>query len=101
MSQQPILETSVWVIINERGSVRHTKNAPSTRADEVALKVSFKLPKALFARPVVRATVTVDEKAIAPKDISPEVLVNTATLIEQSLGMKVELAVIPPEDPEE
>jgi hypothetical protein len=87
-----------YIIANSRGTVRTTKYKPSLGRDEVAIRLAFKLPEVMFARPVVQAQITVSEAAVAPKDIAPEILINTAALIEQQLGIKVELVVVPPEE---
>lgn len=88
------LEVSHYVIVSETGRVRTTKNPPDLRRDEVSIRLKLCIPRKVFERPLIQATVRVDEQAILPKEISPEVLINTAKLIEQQTGFKVELTVI-------
>ena len=92
------IECLCYLVTNSRGTVHATKNKPALRSDEVAIRLALRLPEIMFARPVVSAQVVVSEAAVAPKDITPEILINTAELIEQTMGIKVELRVVPPED---
>jgi hypothetical protein len=83
-----------WLIqINFRDKVRLMKNHPTIRPDEVAVKMHLEVPDAFFKRPMISGKIVIDPKAVPPSDISSEVLINTAALIEQSLGFKVELTV--------
>jgi hypothetical protein len=93
-----VIEAFCYMIINSRGRVRATKNKPDLQSDEVAVRLAFTLPEIMFARPLLQAKVSVSEAAVAPREISPEVVINTAELLEQQLGMKVQLVVVPPED---
>ena len=92
-----IIEGYCYMIINSKGRVRTTKHKPDLQYDEVAVRLAFALPEIMFARPLLQAKVSVSEAAVAPREISPEVVINTAELIEQQLGMKVQLVVMPPE----
>lgn len=86
-----------YLVVSSRGKTRATKYVPSLNFDEIAIRLCISIPKKLFERPLIQATVKVSEDAIAPREIVPEVLVNTAALIEQRTGMRVELRVVPPE----
>lgn len=94
------LEVNIYVIVSETGRVRTSKNPPRLNKDEIPIRLRLSIPRKMFERPLIQATVKVDEAAIIPKEISPEILISTADLIEQQTGMKVELTVIQPEKKE-
>jgi hypothetical protein len=86
-----------WLIQgNFRDKIRLTKNPPTVRPDEVAVKMRLEVPDVFFKRPTITGKITLDPKAAPPIEISPEVLINTAELIERSTGFKVELTVQQP-----
>lgn len=90
------LQTTTYLIISSTGRVRFTKNPPGLKANEVAMQLRVVLPYSLFERPLIHATVSVDPESVRPREISPEIIINTAQLIEQQTGCKVELSVMPP-----
>jgi hypothetical protein len=87
-----------YLVISAGGTVRAVKNAPGLRWDEVAIHMELEVPNAMFHRPLIEGKIIIDENAIAPREISPQVLINTAAEIERQTGMKVELKILPAED---
>jgi hypothetical protein len=83
-----------------RVSCRITKGKPSLAMDEVAIHLNLELPNSLFSKPLIEGKIVVDEKAVTPTQLSPEILITTAQEIEKQTGMKVELKVIEAEKPE-
>jgi hypothetical protein len=86
------MKTSSWLIINKNGikSVRKTK--PALEWDEIAVRVHLEIPNQLFGRPQIEATLKVED--IPNNSYSPELLINTAELIEQQTGAKVLFTVV-------
>lgn len=98
MSMAPIssyVSAGCYLIVNENGRVRATKNPPALEIDEVAIKLDLVLPSSLFVRPRFQATVKVSEDAVRTQVIAPEVLVQTKDLIEQQTGLRIDLKAVP------
>lgn len=91
--QNRAVVTACYLIVNSKGQVRVNKSKPSLDSNEVAIHLGIQLPEALFKRPLLDAKVIVGSEAVAPVEISPDVIVNTAAAIEQQTGMKVELTL--------
>ena len=86
------MKTNSWLIINKRGIVGVRKNKPPLGWDEIAVRINLEVPNQLFERPQVEATLKIEN--IPNNSYSPELLVNTADLIEQQTGSKVIFEVI-------
>jgi len=82
-----------YLIISKNGIKGVRKSKPSLRADEIAVKVNLDIPNALFEKPLLEATITID-KSVAPEKISPEIIINTKDLIEQQTGAKIDFKII-------
>lgn len=83
-----------WLIVNPNGvkSVRKTK--PYLEWNEVAIKVNIDVPKELFERPSLEATIVVDE--LPNNAYQPKIVIDTVDLIEQQTGAKINFTVVPP-----
>jgi len=88
------ITTTCHLIISSTGKVRVTKTKPALEWNEIAINLGISLPERLFKRPLLSANVIVGDEAVLPVEISPEILINTARLIEQQTGLKVELNVM-------
>lgn len=85
-----------WLIINKNGikAVRRTK--PALDYNEIAVKINLDIPKELFERPSIEATLKIDG---VPNNVyKPDLIINTADLIEQQTGAKIEFKVLKVED---
>lgn len=87
------MKTISWLIVNKNGikGVRRTK--PALDYNEIAVKISLDIPNELFVRPTIEATLKIDD--IPNNAYNPEIILNTADLIEQQTGAKIEFRVIP------
>lgn len=85
-----------WLIINKNGikSVRKTK--PPLEYNEIAIKINLDIPKELFERPSIEATLKVDE--VPNVACKPDLIINTKELIEQQTGAKIEFRVLTTEE---
>ena len=83
-----------YLIVSSTGKVRLTKTRPALEWNEIAIHLNLSLPEMLFKRPLLSASVIVGDEAVRPVEISPEILINTAELIEQQTGLKVELSLV-------
>lgn len=81
----------VALVPDGKPSVRVSKGRPSVEAHEVAILLNLRLPKALFVRPSLSASITVPENS-APLKITPEVQSNIARVIEEQLGIVLKLS---------
>ena len=86
--------SNCYLIVSSKGKVRVTKTRPGLDWNEIAINLSISLPEMLFKRPLLSANVIVGDEAVSPVEISPEILINTAELIAQQTGLKVELTVV-------
>lgn len=86
-----------YLIINERGSCRLTKGKPSLNWNEISIIVRLDIPEKLFERPLIEASIKIDEN-IVPKEQPMEVILNTKELIEESTGAKIDFKVIQQEE---
>lgn len=69
------------------------KNKPALDWDEVAILVNLEVPNELFRRPTIEATLTVSD--VPNNAYKPDIVINTAELIEQQTGAKINFTVVP------
>lgn len=62
------IEYSAWVVADAQGGLRLVRGQPDTARGEVAVSMTFRLPKSLFRKPLLRAEVHVPEMAPLSKD---------------------------------
>lgn len=77
-------------------TVRATAKKPALAKDEVPVQVTLSLPKALFRRPQITASIRVPDD-LAPAEISADVQDNIAQAIRNQLGFDVRITVDAPE----
>lgn len=82
-----------WLIINKNGIKGVRKTKPDLKWNEIAIKVNLKVPKELFERPQIEATIKVDE--IPNTAFKPDLIINTKDLIEQQTGAKIDFKILP------
>lgn len=88
------LEISLWLVLSRDGSVRCTRASPDLSRDERALSLTLKAPKALWAVPQLRATLTIE----APDpDVPPIDLTAANAALKEALGVDIDLRVNGPE----
>lgn len=63
------MQTTAFLTVNKRGSVRLTKRAPDLYAGEVAIRLSVSVPDAAFRTPFAEAHIEVPEGFV----IKPEI----------------------------
>ena len=83
-----------YLIVSSGKSVRTVKSRPALDWNEIAIHMTIDVPDSLFKRPLIEGKIVISEESIAPREIKPEVLINTAAEIERQTGMKVELKVL-------
>ena len=92
------MKTSAYLIINPNGVVSVRKSKPFLQWNEIAVRISLDIPDALFQRPHLEATISVDPEKVQPTQINPEMIINTKELIEEQTGAKIDFKVVPIED---
>lgn len=90
------MRTINWLIINKNGIKGIRKSKPDLAYDEIAVKIILDIPKELFERPQLEATIKVED--IPNNAYKPDIILNTAELIEQQTGAKIDFKVITPEE---
>lgn len=88
-----------WLIINKNGIRKIYKSKPSLGWDEIAIRLRTEIPDELFDRPTIDAKLEV--KDVPNNAYSPEIVINTADLIEQQTGAKINFTVVAQEEQEE
>ena len=98
MSQ--IREFDGYLVLSPKGwsglSGRLTSKVPSLDADEQAVKISVKVPDALFKRPQLKANIVIPESAVSAPVINAEVLDNVREILSQTTGLDVSVSVVLP-----
>lgn len=94
------MKTSCWIVVGSRGGLKLRKSKGSMTMDEVAVRLQLDIPDELFKRPHLEARIRVDPELIMPNQIDPELIINTADLIEKQTGAKIDFRIIPTEDKE-
>lgn len=87
-------EIGFWLIFDAWGAVRLTRGEPDLSANERGMKMTAKLPHALFNRPQLSGSITVQEPVSEPMNID---LTAAATALKEALGVEIDLKVVPPE----
>ena len=82
-----------WLILNRNGIKGVRKTKPDLAYNEIAVKINLDIPKELFERPLIEATLKIDN--VPNCAYEPEIIINTKELIEQQTGAKVEFKVLP------
>lgn len=91
-----LMRTNGWLVVNKNGIKSVRKSKPFLEYNEIAVKINLEVPNELFDRPTIEATLKVED--IPNESYSPELLINTAQLIEQQTGAKVVINVEEPKD---
>lgn len=93
------MRVNEWLIINKNGIKSTRKTKPSLAYNELAIKIYLDIPNELFERPTIEATLKVDN--IPNNAYKPELIINTAELIEQQTGAKIIFNVVTNENDKE
>ena len=86
------MKSSSWLIINKNGIKGIRKTKPALEWNEIAVRINIEIPNQLFDRPQVEAILKIED--VPNNSYTPELLINTADLIEQQTGAKVVFDVI-------
>lgn len=73
-----------------RPSVRVSKGRPQCASDEVAIAINLSLPRSLFLRPNLVATISVPDNQ-APITITPDMQSNIAKVVADQLGIVMQI----------
>jgi hypothetical protein len=68
----------------------------SMRANALALRLELNLPDALFVRPQLQASITVDSDKVSAPVINAEVVDNIQRALSAQLGVDIKLSVVEP-----
>lgn len=85
-----------WLIINKNGIKGVRKTKPDLAYNEIAVRINLDIPKELFERPQIEATIKIEE---VPNNVyKPDLIINTKDLIEQQTGAKIDFKILPIEE---
>lgn len=87
-----------YLIIKRNGSTRVTKQQPSIEWDEVFMLLDMEVPDKLWDRPLLQASIKIDEKAAQPTIISAEVVSDVEKIIEERTGFEIKLTIVNPNE---
>lgn len=89
MSEQPLI-VERWLAVTETGNMRLTTRKPALTSREIAVLLKLELPRALFRRPDLKATIVVPEDVQQPM-LDALVLADVSTIVARELGMQVNI----------
>lgn len=69
------------------------KSKPSTRSDEIAVKINLSIPNALFEKPVIEFRVKIPESAATLPTLEADITDDLAVRLEEQLGQRVHLTI--------
>lgn len=81
-----------WLIINKNGIKGVRKTKPDLAYNEIACRLQLDIPKELFERPQIEASLKIDN--IPNNAYNPEIILNTKDLIEQQTGAKINFKIL-------
>lgn len=81
-----------WLIINKNGIKGVRKAKPDLAYNEIACRLQLDIPKELFERPQIEASLKIDN--IPNNAYNPEIILNTKDLIEQQTGAKIDFKIL-------
>ena len=90
------MKAPFYLIVNKKGSVRTTKTQPDLKWDEISIQMNLDLPDTLFKKPLLSASIVVNEKQVTPAVISPVIKNNIQDSIKQHSGVEVKLTIVDP-----
>ena len=88
------MKIDFWLKVSKDGKIATSKGRPNTtRWDEIAIKMSLQVPKELFERPTLAASIEIPQSAAPPLEINAETVNNLEEVLRQN-GMNVKLTII-------
>lgn len=89
-----------YLVVSPKGwcglSGRLTSKVPALKSDEQAVKLSVKVPDALFKRPQLKASITIPESSVSSPVIDATVLDNIREIMCQQTGLDVSVSLVDP-----
>lgn len=73
---------------------RVTKNAPDLKSNEVAVKLAIEVPKSLFLKPSLKASIVVPEDRVSQTVITPEITDNIHDVVKQNTGIDLNISIL-------
>lgn len=74
------------------GNIETRKSKPTTKANEIAIKLSVEIPDSYFETPDFSAKITVPADSVNKPVITPIVQDNIGKLLSEQLGFKVHIS---------
>lgn len=87
-----------YLVVNERGTTKITKNPPSLNHDEICLQLNLDIPNKLFKKPLLTADIKIPDGAVSSPTINATVIENIEEEIRKQVGVHVQLTVVSPEE---
>lgn len=96
MSKEPPYSGSAYLVLAQ-GKYRAVKvsrvshRSPSLQPGEIAIRIQFQIPAAMFTRPQIEATVVIPDESVTPAKLDAKVLDNIRETIGQMIGLEVKI----------
>lgn len=91
-------ELDAYLIVKPKGwsnlSARLASRVPALASDEIAVKLSVKVPDALFKRPQLQASILIPESAVTAPVVTATVLDNVREILRQQTGLDVTIQLV-------
>lgn len=87
---------SVYLAVDSSGGTRISVNPPALKPNEIKVALNLKIPKAIFKKPSLEATLEIPEGA-GMGVITPKIQQQIKDAVYQSVGMELSVRVKEPE----
>ncbi|MEQ9131132.1 MAG: hypothetical protein RJQ08_13505 [Salinisphaeraceae bacterium] len=87
-------EGPIWAPVQKVKADRVTAKPPALKANQRALKLSLKIPRALFATPQLAANICVPDEAISAPIIDVETVTRIEELVSREVGVSLQISVV-------
>lgn len=85
------MKLNCYLSIKKSGSVRVTKGKPDLSWDEIAVGLNIEIPKELFLKPQLNASIVVPPEAVTMPEISVDTIDNIREVIQQNTGLELKI----------
>lgn len=87
------MKTSCFLVIAADGRLRVTAGAPRLEANEVTMKLSIRVPRALFTKPMMSAQIEIPSDAGNPPYLNAVIVGDIQAAVKQAMGMDLSITV--------
>lgn len=89
------LRVAPWLVIAADGATRLSKATPALAPNEIAMRLNLTVPRAVFRKPSLEATINLPASIGAPDKIDAAVVGNIKAAVQQATGLELSIGVKP------